>query len=245
MSKPLAWSSVIVIGQRAAGSVSRVNASAIFQLEASPAPLRTVVRPCRKMKALMCRALGEDQSKQLIWEDVDAPNLESDQVLVRVMAASTNFPDTLIVQGRYQFKPALPFSPGGEVAGIVEAVGSDVDPDLGIAVVTASLQWSDGGFASSWPSQRKIMRMPASMDFASASAFPMVFGTSYYALKRRGRVKTDDVVLVLGAAGGVGLAAVQLAKAMGATGSRGLIPGKLALCRASGADMLINYKKDA
>src|SRR5205823_5553442 len=136
-------------------------------------------------------------------------------VVISVKACGVNFPDTLIIEGKYQFKPAMPFSPGGEVAGVVKEVGEGVSNVKVGDKVIAFTGW--GGFAEEVVADAKVLiPIPEGMDFITAAAFVMTFGTSHYALKDRAHLRPGETLLVLGAAGGVGLAAVELGKAMGA-----------------------------
>ena len=191
------------------------------------------------MKAVLCKAYGPPSS--LVVEEVPDLSPGPGQVLVQVHAAGVNFPDTLIIQGKYQFKPDLPFSPGAEVAGIVKSVGEGVKDvragDRGIAATT----W--GGYAQQVLAQaERVIPMPEGMPFETAAAFLIAYGTSHHALKDRGELKPGETVLVLGAAGGVGLAAVEIAKAMGARViAAASSDDKLAVCREHGADATINY----
>eukprot|EP00941_MAST-03F_sp_MAST-3F-sp1_P003442 g3442.t1 len=196
------------------------------------------------MKALNCQELGNDVTAQLKWMDVPVPSVGEDEILIRTMCASVNFPDTLIVQGKYQFKPDLPFAPGGELSGVIEKVGKDVEDFKVGDEVVAMVGW--GAFSEFVVvPESKVLKKPKSMDFASAASFPMAFGTSFYALKRRAKLQEDETILILGAAGGVGLAAVQLAKAMGATViAAASSEEKLNLLKRNGADFVINYRKE-
>jgi NADPH2:quinone reductase len=163
---------------------------------------------------------------------------------VRVKACGVNFPDTLIIQNLYQAKPPLPFSPGSDVAGVVKAVGDGVTNYAPGDEVVALIDW--GGFAEEAiaPANR-VFPKPASMDFETAAAFLMVYGTSYHALKDRARLREGETLLVLGAAGGVGLAAVELGKLMGARViAAASTAQKLELCREYGADEVINYSEE-
>ncbi|WP_280153893.1 NADPH:quinone oxidoreductase family protein [Piscinibacter sp. XHJ-5] len=194
------------------------------------------------MKAVLCKRYGPPS--ELVVEDVPSPKPGEGQVLVAVHAAGVNFPDTLIIQGKYQFKPELPFSPGGEVAGIVRAVGPGV---TGIAPgdrVIAATTW--GGYAEEVVAEAKrIIPMPDGMDFDTAATFVLTYGTSHHALKDRAALQPGETLLVLGAAGGVGLAAVELGKAMGARViAAASSDDKLATCREHGADETINYSTD-
>ena len=165
------------------------------------------------MKAVLSRVVGGPDSLELA--DVADPVAAKGEVVIRVAACGVNFPDALIIEDKYQFKPARPFSPGGEVAGIVEAVGEGVSGlEIGQRVL-ASTGW--GGMAEKVVCEvRRVMPIPDSMPFEEAAAFLMTYGTSYYALKDRAALKAEETLLVLGAAGGVGSAAVELGKAMGA-----------------------------
>lgn len=191
------------------------------------------------MKAVLCKAYGPPES--LVVEDVESLQAEKGQVIIDVKACGVNFPDTLIIQGKYQFKPAMPFSPGGEVAGVVRQVGEGVRHVKEGARVIAFTGW--GGFATEVAAEAaKLIPIPDSMDFTTASAFVMTYGTSHYALKDRGRLKAGETLLVLGAAGGVGLAAVEIGKALGARViAAASSDEKLAVCKEHGADEVINY----
>jgi NADPH2:quinone reductase len=194
------------------------------------------------MKAVLCKVLGPPE--KLVVEEVPSPKPAKGQVVVSVKACGVNFPDTLIIQGKYQFKPELPFSPGGEVAGIVKEVGEGVDrPRVGERVIAFNT-W--GGFAQEIAvDAERTIPMPAEMDFASASAFVLTYGTSYHALKDRAELKAGETLLVLGAAGGVGLAAVQLGKAMGARViAAASSDAKLQTCKENGADEVVNYASE-
>ncbi len=191
------------------------------------------------MKAVLVKEFGPIE--QLVVEEVPSPNAKKGQVVIQVKACGVNFPDILITQGLYQFKPPLPFSPGGEVAGIIKEVGEGVNHlSVGQAVFTGVLF---GGFAEEVAADANmVFPMPDKMDFVTASSIMMTYGTSYHALKDRAHLKAGETLLVLGAAGGVGLAAVDIGKAMGAKViAAASTDEKLALCQAYGADELINY----
>lgn len=194
------------------------------------------------MRAVVCREFKGIEG--LTVEDLPAPALRPGTVRVRVAAAGVNFADTLIVQGRYQVKPAFPFSPGIEAAGTVIETAPDVTtPQVGTRVIA---QVSYGAFAEELvvPAGRAVA-MPAGMEFAVGAGFPVVYGTSYGGLLWRGQLKAGETLLVLGAAGGVGLTAVEIGKAAGATviaAARGA--EKLAIARAHGADHVIDYAKE-
>ncbi len=194
------------------------------------------------MRAVLCKAFGPPES--LVLEEVDDPEPDAGQVVVDVAACAVNFPDVLVIQDMYQFKPPLPFSPGAEVAGTVSAVGEGVD---GVAVgdrVLASPGW--GGLAEKVAvPARTVIPVPEEVDFVHASSFLYAYGTSHYALKDRGRLQPGESLLVLGAAGGVGLAAVELGAVMGANViAAASTDEKLALCREHGASQTINYETE-
>ncbi|HEY7834012.1 MAG TPA: NADPH:quinone oxidoreductase family protein [Ktedonobacterales bacterium] len=194
------------------------------------------------MKAVLCKAYGPPES--LVVEDVSAPTSGQGQVVIQVAASGVNFPDTLIIEGKYQFKPPLPFSPGSEVAGTVAALGKGVS---GVRVgdrVMAVPGW--GGFAEEVAvDAEQLVPIPDSMDFPTAAAFALTYGTAHYALTDRGRLQPGQTLLVLGAAGGVGLAAVEVGAALGARViAAASSDEKLALCRAHGASEGINYSAE-
>ncbi len=189
------------------------------------------------MKAVLCRQFGEPLSV----EDIEPRPLDKGEVRIKVAACGINFPDTLIIEGKYQFKPDLPFSPGGEIAGDVIEVAPDVSGfAVGDPVIAVTL-W--GGFAEqviATPAQ--LMHRPAAMDAVTAAAFSMTYGTSCHALKQRAALQPGETLLVLGAAGGVGLAAVELGREMGATViAAASTAEKLALARDYGAAETIDY----
>lgn len=194
------------------------------------------------MKALLCTQFAPPEA--LVLQEVPDPVPGDTQVVIEVKAASVNFPDTLIVQGLYQFKPALPFSPGGECAGIVKSVGAKVKTAKPGDRVIAFTGW--GAFAEQVVCDAmQLIPMPADMDFDTASAFVMTYATSYHALKDRAALKAGETLLVLGASGGVGLAAIEIGKALGAKViAAASSPEKLAVCREHGADELIDYAQE-
>ncbi len=194
------------------------------------------------MRAVVCKEFGPPES--LVVEEVPEPDLAPGKVRIEVGAAGVNYPDVLIIENKYQFKPALPFTPGGEVAGVVKEVGEGV---TGLAPgdrVLASTGW--GGFAEEVVAEaRGTFAIPDSMDFQTAAAFLMTYGTSHYALKDRGELQPGENLLVLGAAGGVGLAAVELGHVMGARVIAAASSAeKLAVCREHGADEAIDYTEE-
>jgi len=191
------------------------------------------------MKALLSETVGPPES--LVLRDVPTPEPGKGEVRVKVHAAGVNFPDTLIIEDKYQFKPPRPFSPGGEAAGVVEAVGEGVTSvKPGDKVIAMS---GHGAFAEQLViGEARVVPMPEGMPFEVAAGFTMTYGTSHHALKQRGALKPGETLLVLGAAGGVGLTAVELGKVMGArVVAAASSDDKLALCREYGADETINY----
>lgn len=194
------------------------------------------------MKAIRCKVHGLPET--LVLEEAPLPKMESGEVIVKVMACGVNFPDVLIIQNKYQFKPELPFSPGGEVSGEIIAVGEKVKHlRIGDHVV-ALCGW--GGFAEQVVvNANRVFTIPGGMDFVNAACTLYTYGTSYHALKDRAQLRAGETLLVLGAAGGVGLAAVELGKVMGATVIAAASSAeKLAVCKEKGADHLINYTQE-
>ena len=194
------------------------------------------------MKALLCKQFGPPETLALETLPDLVPG--ENQVVIDVHAASVNFPDTLIVQGLYQFKPELPFSPGGECAGVVNSVGAKVKTVKAGDKVIAFTGW--GAFAEQVAADPlQVMPMPEGMDFDTASAFVMTYATSYHALKDRAALKSGETLLVLGASGGVGLAAIEIGKALGAKVIAAASSAeKLEVCKQHGADELINYSSE-
>ena len=191
------------------------------------------------MKAVLCVEHGPPE--KLVVRDVPTPEPGRGQVRVKIHAAGVNFPDTLIIQNLYQFKPALPFSPGGEAAGVVDAVGEGVD-DLAVGDRVVAMT-GNGCYAEAVIANRaQVVPIAGDMPFDIASGFTMTYGTSHHALKQRARLQPGETLLVLGAAGGVGLAAVELGKLMGAKViAAASTDEKLQVCRDAGADETINY----
>ncbi|RGE42342.1 NADPH:quinone oxidoreductase family protein [Comamonas testosteroni] len=179
----------------------------------------------------------------LEWTELPTPQPGPGQVLLEVKAASLNFPDLLIVQNKYQIKPPLPFVPGSEYAGVVQAVGEGVK-HLKVGQNVACLSGT-GGFATHTLAPAAMcMPLPESFPFVDAAAFIMTYATSHHALIDRGQLKAGETVLVLGAAGGVGTAAIQIAKAAGARViAAASTDEKCALCKEQGADATINYSQ--
>lgn len=191
------------------------------------------------MRAILCKELGP--ADKLVIEDVPSPQVSGDGVKVKVKAAGLNFPDTLIIEGKYQIKPELPFSPGGEMAGEIIEVGPDVKnlkPGMRVMGLTGY-----GSFAEEMViGESRVIPVPDGMKDETAAAFSMVYGTSYHALKQRANIQPGETLLVLGASGGVGLAAVELGKAMGAKViAAASSDDKLQVAKEAGADDLINY----
>ena len=194
------------------------------------------------MKAVLCKEYGPPES--LVIEDIPSPRPGKGQVVITVKACGVNFPDTLIIEGKYQFKPALPFSPGGEVSGIVKELGEGVNTVKVGDRVIAFTGW--GGFAEEVVTEAaKLIPIPGDIDFATAASFTLVFGTAHHALKDRAHIKPGETLLVLGAAGGVGLASVELGKLMGARViAAASSDEKLEVCKQHGADDVINYTNE-
>lgn len=193
------------------------------------------------MKALICNEFGS--TKNLTLEEVKSPEPGAGQVLIDVHAAGINFPDVLTVQGKYQFKPNLPFTPGIEVSGVIKKVGKDVKMRKVGDEVISTLQ--TGAFASEVVTSENSTFLKGNMSFEQAAGFALTYGTSYYALKQRARLVAGETVLVLGAAGGVGVATIQLAKAMGANViAAASNDTKLDFAEEAGADLRINYTNE-
>lgn len=194
------------------------------------------------MHAWLCEnPVGVDA---LTWKELPTPVPKAGEVLIEIKAASLNFPDLLIVQNKYQFKPPLPFVPGSEYAGIVQAVGEGVthlQPGQPVACLSGT-----GGFGTHTVAPAALcMPLPAGFPFVDAAAFIMIYATSHHALVDRAQLKAGETVLVLGAAGGVGTAAIQIAKAMGARViAAASTDEKCAMCRQIGADATINYTRE-
>ncbi len=192
------------------------------------------------MRAIVCEAYGPPDA--LVLKEIESPELGRNAVRLQVHACGVNFPDTLIIEGKYQFKPEPPFTPGSEVAGVVIEIGADVRHVQPGDEVMALVTW--GGYAEEvvLPAS-SIIPKPKSLSFVEAAAVPMAYGTSYHALVQRAQLVAGESLLVLGAAGGVGLAAVELgaklgAKVIAAVGS----DDKFAVCEKYGAQTCINYR---
>ncbi len=191
------------------------------------------------MHAWFCETLAGPDG--LVWKEVPTPEPGPGQVRIAIRAASLNFPDILIVQGKYQFKPPLPFVPGSEYAGVVDAVGSGVTRvQVGDAVAALG---SIGGFAShGLVDEARVMKLPPGFGFVDAAAFTLTYGTSHHALVNRAALQPGETLLVLGAAGGVGSSAIQIGKALGARViAAASSDDKCSFCRTLGADETLNY----
>ncbi len=194
------------------------------------------------MKALFCQQFGPIEN--LVVTEVPAPSLAPGKVLIDVKAASLNFPDALMVQGLYQVKPPTPFVPGAEYAGVVAAVGEGVTHVKAGDHVMAFTGW--GGFAEQAVADAmRVSPMPPTMSFAQGASFVLTYATSHHALKDVAKLQAGETLLILGASGGVGTSAIQLAKITGATViAAASSDDKLALCKSLGADHLVNYSHD-
>jgi NADPH2:quinone reductase len=194
------------------------------------------------MTAWLCESL--DGIGAMRMHTLPLPEPKAGEVRIAVRAASLNFPDLLIVEGKYQFKPALPFVPGAEFAGTIDAVGDGVT-HLRVGQPVAAIAGT-GGFAShAIVEAGRVLPLPPGFDLEDAAAFAFTYGTSHHALVDRAALRAGETVLVLGAAGGVGTAALQIAKAMGARViAAASSDEKCALCTALGADATLNYSRD-
>src|SRR4051812_41412467 len=191
------------------------------------------------MKAIVCKQYGPPES--LTLDEMPSPSPAAGETVISVRAASLNFPDVLIIQNKYQFKPPLPFSPGSELAGVVKEVGQGVTSfkagDRVIAFTTYGAFAEEGKVEASRP-----LPLPPGMTFEEGAAFLLTYGTSDHALRDRAHLRAGETLLVLGAAGGVGLAAVEIGKALGARViACASSSDKLAVCSEHGADATINY----
>lgn len=195
------------------------------------------------MKAIVCKQFGLPET--LEFKEVEIPQPKEGEILMTVKACSVNFPDTLIIQGKYQFRPEFPFSPGSDVAGVVEKVGASVTHFKEGDEVVGFIPF--GGFA-----EKAIIKVkdcfpkPKGMSMVNAAAFLLAYGTSYHALKDRANLQKGETILILGASGGVGLTALELAKLMGAKVIAAASTNeKLDLCKQFGADEVINYTEES
>jgi NADPH2:quinone reductase len=194
------------------------------------------------MKAVQCVEHGPPE--KLVVADVAVPEPGKGQVRIKVKAVGLNFPDTLIIQNLYQFKPALPFSPGGECAGIVDALGEGVT-DLAVGDDVIAMIGHGAMAEYALANRGQVVPMLKGMPYDVAAGFTMTYGTSHHALRQRANIQPGETLLVLGAAGGVGLSAVELGKVMGAhVIAAASSDEKLALCKEFGADEVINYSTE-
>src|SRR5262245_37306861 len=204
---------------------------------------RITIREEIRMKAIRAHAWCEP--KDLVLEEVERPEPGDDEVRIRVNSAALNFPDLLLIAGKYQIKPSLPFIPGLEIAGTIEKTGAQVDRFKPGQRVLAQLGL--GGFAEYVVANpASVQAIPDSMSDDEAASFALVYQTSYFGLAYRAQLKPGETLLVHSAAGGVGLAAVQIGKALGAgriIGTAGS-DDKLAVIRDNGADVALNYDED-
>jgi NADPH2:quinone reductase len=194
------------------------------------------------VKAVLCRSFGPPQSLELT--DIPDPTAAPGEVVVRVAVAGLNFFDILIVAGRYQIKPPFPFSPGGEVAGVVESVGPGVD---GLRPGDRVIGYTNYNAARERVAVRaeKLVALPDDLDFERGAALTVTYGTAYYALQHRAALRAGETLAVLGASGGVGLAAVELGALMGARViACASSDDKLAFARAHGADEAVSYERE-
>jgi NADPH:quinone reductase len=210
-----------------------------MQLSACGHQLSVERKERTEMRAVLCTQYGPPDLLEL--RELPAPEAGAGEVVVKVHAASLNFPDALVIQNKYQFKPPLPFSPGSELAGVVKSVGTGVEgihPGDRVMAFTTY-----GAFAEEVKVEStRVLPMPETMDFATASALLLTYGTMDHALRDRGALQPDETVLVLGASGGIGIASIEIAKALDArviacAGAR----DKLDAATAHGADETINY----
>ena len=194
------------------------------------------------MKALLCTEYGPLESLRIA--EIPSPTPSPDEVLIDVRACGISFPDLLILQNKYQFKPNLPFSPGGEICGVVESVGENVSHFKKGDQVIALSKW--GGLAeNAVVNSKQVFQLPAHVDFIMGASTLYAYGTSYHALKDRAQIQKGETLLVLGASGGVGLAAVELGKLMSAKViAAASSDEKLKVCKEKGADHLINYSTE-
>ena len=194
------------------------------------------------MKAFLCKEFGPVDSHKV--EEIDDPIAGPGEVVVDIKATGISFPDVLIVQGLYQFKPPFPFSPGSEISGVISSIGEGVTLHQEGDRVMGSI--GSGGLREKgvYP-EHQLMPLPESMDFDTAAGFPLNYGTTYHAFKQRGELKEGQSVLVLGAGGGLGITAIHIAKAMGAKViAAASSQEKIDLCLREGADEGIIYERD-
>lgn len=195
------------------------------------------------MRAVVCEELGGPE--KLVMRERPDPEPGPGEVLIDVEACGVNFPDLLIIRGLYQIRPPLPFSPGGEVAGTVAAIGPGVD-DLAVGDRVLALTFYGGFVSRIVVARAQVTKLPDAMDITVAGGFAFTYATSLHALKDRGALREGETLLVLGAAGGVGLAACEIGAAMGARViAAASTEEKLALCREHGASEGVLYTKES
>src|SRR5437879_13453594 len=194
------------------------------------------------MKAVLCKNWGPPDT--LVVEDIPSPKPVKGQLLVSVKASGVNFPDVLLIQNKYQFKPELPFSPGSEIAGVVRQVGEGGHGFMPGARVMAHIRWV--GYArDAVVDEALVAPVPAGLDFTVAAAFGLVYATAYHALRDRAGIKAGETLLVLGAAGGGGRAAVEVGKLLrGSVIARAASEQKLETCKRFGAAVAINSERE-
>lgn len=195
-----------------------------------------------KVKAVLCKSFGPIEN--LVIEEIPSLKPAKGEVIIDVKACGLNFPDTLIIQGKYQFRPDFPFSPGGEISGIIKEIDESVTHlNVGDKVMYGAVF---GGFAKEVKANAKdVFKMPPTMDFNTAASSMLTYGTSYHALVNRANLQRGETLLVLGAAGGVGTAAIQIAKELGANIiAAASTDEKLEFCKENGADFTINYNTE-
>ena len=194
------------------------------------------------MKAFLCKEFGPIESHKV--EEIEDPVARPGEVVVSIKATGISFPDVLIVQGLYQFKPPFPFSPGSEISGVVSSVGEGVTMHKKGDRVMGSI--GSGGLREKGVYlEQQLMPLPETMDFNTAAGFPLNYGTTYHAFKQRGELKAGQSVLVLGAGGGLGITAIHIAKAMGAKViAAASSQEKIDLCKKEGADEGIIYERE-
>lgn len=195
------------------------------------------------MKAILCEELGPPET--LTLKEIEKPRVGKGQVLIKVAACAVNFPDTLIIEGLYQFRPPMPFSPGAEISGIIEEIGEGVEGFSPGDRVVAGITW--GGMAEYALAEANFtFHLPSRVSDIAGAATLMTFGTSLHALLDRAQLKYSETLLVLGASGGVGTSAIQIGKALG---SRVIAAAssqeKLDWCKEQGADVVINYETES
>ncbi|HEY8873400.1 MAG TPA: alcohol dehydrogenase catalytic domain-containing protein, partial [Stellaceae bacterium] len=196
------------------------------------------------MRAILCREWGGPDGLRL--DEVGRTKLRPNEARIRVRACGVNFADTLMIEGKYQVRPEFPFTPGLEAAGEVIEVGVEVRHLEPGQRVLAVLRFGGGYAEEIVINADAVVAIPDAMDFVTAAAFPVAYGTAHFALTHRGHLAPGETLLVLGAAGGVGLGAVEIGKALGArviAAAGG--PEKLAVAREHGADELIDYRAES